>query len=65
MARHKLSVAERIVGVQTALASDRTPKQLKPGLRRYLKVLQKSRDGRRELRLLLFGESRQREAKKS
>jgi hypothetical protein len=57
VARHKLSVAERIIGVQAALASDRTPKQLKPGLRRYLKALQKSRDGRRDLRILLFGES--------
>ncbi len=58
MARHKLSVAERIIGVQAALASDRTPERLKPGLRRYLKTLQKSRDGRRDLLALLFGEPR-------
>jgi len=63
MAQHKLSVAERIIGVQAALASDRTPKRLKPGLRRYLKVLQKSRDGRRDLLYVLFGEPRRKAVK--
>jgi hypothetical protein len=58
VARHKFSIAEKIIGVQTALASDKTPARLKPGLRRYLKVLQKSRDGRRDLHTLLFGEIR-------
>lgn len=50
MARNKVfDVAEKMIEVQTSLASDRTPKRLKPALRRYLKVLQKSRDGRRDV----------------
>jgi hypothetical protein len=64
MARRKLSVAERIIGVQTALASDHTPKHLKPSLRRYLKVLQRSRDGRRDLLSLLFPTGRMSREKK-
>lgn len=63
MARRRLSVTECIIGVQAALASDLTPKQLKPGLRRYLKILQKGRDGQRDLHTLLFGESRRKATK--
>lgn len=56
--RHRFSTAEKIIGVKTALASDKTPERLKPGLRRYLKTLQRSRDGRRDVFDLLFGTKR-------
>jgi hypothetical protein len=56
MARNKLFIAEEIITVRTALASDRTPEGLKSPLRRYLKVLQKSRDGRRDVLALLYPE---------
>jgi hypothetical protein len=45
-ARYRFSTADKIIGVQTALASDRTPKQLKPGLRRYLRTLKASKEGK-------------------
>jgi hypothetical protein len=54
MARSKLFIAEEIITVRTALASERIPEGLKPPLRRYLKVLQKSRDGKREVLALLY-----------
>jgi len=41
MARHKLTKAERIKGIKKALKSRKTPKQLKPGLRKYLKKLER------------------------
>ncbi len=43
MARHKLTVEEKIRGVKKALESPRTPARLKPGLRRYLDKFQGSR----------------------
>jgi hypothetical protein len=56
MARSKLFIAEEIITIRTALASERIPEGLKPPLRRYLKVLQKSRDGKREVLSLLYPE---------
>lgn len=41
MTRHKLTVAERILGVEKTLASRATPRQLRPGLRRYLMDLRR------------------------
>ena len=54
MKRHRLQVIDKIIGVQTALASDKTPEQLKPGLRRYLKTLQRSRQAKNFLDRILF-----------
>lgn len=51
--RYRLSVADRILGIQTALASDRTPARLKPGLRRYLRTLKESKAGRGFLKSVL------------
>lgn len=50
MPRHKLTVQERLRGTERALRSRRTPKHLKPGLRRYRKQLE------RELRQKRGGE---------
>jgi hypothetical protein len=41
--RHRFSREERIEGVKRALASDKTPRQLRSGLRRYLRRLQAGR----------------------
>jgi len=58
MPRHRFSTTERIIGVQTALASDKTPERLKPGLRKYLKTLQGSREGKRDLLDIIFPRKR-------
>ena len=56
MARSKLFMAEEILTVRTALAGEGVPEALKPPLRRYLKALQKSRSGRRDVLALLYPE---------
>ena len=40
MGRYKLSDEERLKGVRRCLASPKTPKHLKPGLKRYLSTLE-------------------------
>lgn len=40
MPRHRLTKTEKIRGVKKAIASERTPKHLKEGLRKYLKRLE-------------------------
>jgi hypothetical protein len=42
--RRKLTLAEKIRGTTRALASSRTPAQLRPGLKRYLTQLQREFD---------------------
>jgi hypothetical protein len=54
MARSKLFTAEEILTVRTALAGEGVPEALKPPLKRYLKALQKSRSGRRDVLALLY-----------
>lgn len=41
MARSKLTLEQQLKGVRAALASPRTPPQLKPGLRRRAEVIEK------------------------
>lgn len=41
MSRHVLTLGERIRGIRNAIASPRTPPQLKPGLRKLREVLLK------------------------
>ncbi|HVS90077.1 MAG TPA: hypothetical protein VHF01_17890 [Candidatus Acidoferrum sp.] len=41
MARHKLTLRERIKGIESAMRSPHVPKQLVPGLRRYARKLRK------------------------
>jgi hypothetical protein len=60
MARRKLTVAEQLKGIEKALASPRTPPQLKEGLRRrgneLRKVLERAHKDRRRPGLArLFG----------
>lgn len=43
MARHQLTKEERIKGLEKALASPKTPKQLLPALRERLEWLKKRR----------------------
>lgn len=50
---YRFSVAQRILGIESALASDRTPPQLKPGLRRYLRALKSSAAGKGFLKSVL------------
>ena len=41
MAKHKLSLEERVRGVRRALASPHTPSQLRSGLQQQLELLKK------------------------
>jgi uncharacterized membrane protein (DUF106 family) len=61
MARHVLTLEQRIEGLEKALASRRTPRRLRPNMRLYLEELkaiergdhaeaQRLREERRELR---------------
>ena len=61
MARHVLTIKQRIEGLEKALASRRTPRRLRPNMRLYLEELkaiergdhaeaQRLREERRELR---------------
>jgi hypothetical protein len=40
MARHKLSPKEQAAGLRKALRSRKTPRWLKPGIRRFLRKLE-------------------------
>ena len=40
MMRHTLTIAEKLAGVRAALASDKTPVQLRSGLEKYFRHLQ-------------------------
>jgi len=46
MPRHKLTLRERLAGVEKAAKSKRTPQQLVVGLRRYARRLQEQLRGR-------------------
>jgi len=46
MSRHKLTLRERLRGVELAAKSKHTPEQLRPGLRRYARALRKKLRGR-------------------
>ena len=57
MGRHRLTLEEKIHGVQRALASPRTPDQLKPGLEGYLKKLRERRGTKLSARIRPKGKS--------
>ena len=42
MARRKLTLAEQLRGIRSALSSKRTPPQLKPGLQKRKEVLERT-----------------------
>jgi hypothetical protein len=44
MAKHALTLEERIRGVRAAITSPRTPNHLRPGLRKHLDLLTKKFD---------------------
>jgi hypothetical protein len=41
MPRHKLTLRQRVQGIERAVKSHHTPDQLRPALRRYLRQLRK------------------------
>jgi hypothetical protein len=52
MSRHRLTLRERVRGIEKAVKSPYTPDQLRPGLRVYLRHLRKKLRARRVVKHL-------------